>query len=476
MAPREDFVWETDVDTASLTEPRQQLKASVFEGKLHVHIKDQRHDIDLPEDAFTDDISARLDNRKLHVRIARRDPEGPAMQEKRLLNPDRHPVELDIDMPRELAARGAPLANPTLSSKTPAEQSAVEFNPALFADPATAHKMPQVNMGSSTVTAMPVMVNQGGSMDTVSKGETVVHVPGSNETKHLSGLDSSANPEELAAKLRDTVVHDAAPPGTKVLHGQKERENEAEFDERAMTPAKGLAAGGGDGGTIGEGSGVTGIERNRAAAAGAPAGDDEHLLATGEKGEKIKADFTKNKVGMEYEERTAAAAYVDSEHGEPISSMKQAGVESCVLCACAPCQCGQMRKGGGYGNDPFEMTPAETKRSGKPAIHSKHRQVTGRNAHDAHDYRGHAKQVNESHVGIGGKLADFQGNVPDGVGDPTDPAYSKAAQGRPSPHGATHTGGSAIEFPGGPGQRHTSDAVAGGPIKGGSKTTFTTMG
>jgi hypothetical protein len=41
MAPREEFVWETDVDTASLTEPRQQLKASVFEGKLHVHINDQ---------------------------------------------------------------------------------------------------------------------------------------------------------------------------------------------------------------------------------------------------------------------------------------------------------------------------------------------------------------------------------------------------------------------------------------------------
>jgi hypothetical protein len=29
------------------------------------------------------------------------------LQEKRLFNPDRHPVELDIDMPRELAARGA---------------------------------------------------------------------------------------------------------------------------------------------------------------------------------------------------------------------------------------------------------------------------------------------------------------------------------------------------------------------------------
>jgi hypothetical protein len=84
-------------------------------------------------------------------------------------------------------------------------------------------------------------------------------------------------------------VHDAASPGAKVLHGQKERENEAKYDERAMEPAKGLAAGGGDGGTVGRGSGVTGMEGNRAAAAaGAPAGDDEHLYATGQKGEMVK--------------------------------------------------------------------------------------------------------------------------------------------------------------------------------------------
>jgi hypothetical protein len=38
-----------------------------------------------------------------------------------------------------------------------------------------------------------------------------------------------------------------------------------------------------------------------------------------------------------------------------------------------------------------------------------------------------------------------------------------------------HTGGAPIEM-GGPGKRHVSDAAAGGPIKGGSKTTFTTMG
>jgi hypothetical protein len=69
----------------------------------------------------------------------------------------------------------------------------------------------------------------------------------------------------------------------------------------------------------------------------------------------FRADFTKNKVGMKYEELTAAARYVDAEHGEPISSVKQAGVESCELCACAPCQCGKMRKTGDPSNDPFEV-------------------------------------------------------------------------------------------------------------------------
>jgi hypothetical protein len=48
-------------------------------------------------------------------------------------------------------------------------------------------------------------------MDTVSKGETVVRVPGSTETTHLSGLTDSPGEElpsgqEVADKLRDTVV------------------------------------------------------------------------------------------------------------------------------------------------------------------------------------------------------------------------------------------------------------------------------
>jgi hypothetical protein len=38
MAPRDDFVWSIDTDTSSLRDPMEQIKASVFEGKLSVDI------------------------------------------------------------------------------------------------------------------------------------------------------------------------------------------------------------------------------------------------------------------------------------------------------------------------------------------------------------------------------------------------------------------------------------------------------
>lgn len=62
----------------------------------------------------------------------------------------------------------------------------------------------------------------------------------------------------------------------------------------------------------------------------------------------------------------------------------------------------------------------------------------------------------------------------EGVGDFSDPEYAERLKAK-GVHGATHTGGAAIEM-GGPGQRHTSDAVGGGPVKGGQKITFTTLG
>jgi hypothetical protein len=37
-------------------------------------------DVDLPSDAFTDDITAKVEGGQLTITIARRDPEGPAMQ------------------------------------------------------------------------------------------------------------------------------------------------------------------------------------------------------------------------------------------------------------------------------------------------------------------------------------------------------------------------------------------------------------
>lgn len=454
MAPREDFVWETDVDTAALNSPQDQLKASIFEGKLHVQVNDQQLHADLPEDAFTDDAHAKLENGKLHVRIGRRDPNGPAMQEKRMFNPDRHPVELDIALPAKLISKAK---SPISADKTPAQQSVSEFNSDLYGDPTRAHKMPAVNMGSSIVTAMPVMMTEGGVVDTVSQGETVVKVPGSSDTVHLSGLTGGPgqelpSSEELADKLRDTAVHDTPPPGAKVLAGTKAHENEMKYDDRAVQPTAAAAA-----------------------TAGAPAGEDEHLLmATGQKGEKVRTDFTMNKVGMEYQELTAGDLYVDSESKtEPISSLKQPGADLCDLCACGPCQCDKMKHSGGGGNNPYELTPAETKRSGKPAIHHPHREVTGKNAHEAHDYRGHAKQVREDHARIGNKLGDYEGDVPEGVGDVDDEKYQQLPY---TKHvGATHTGGRPLEF-GGPGKRHVSDQAVGGPIKGGSKTTFTTMG
>jgi hypothetical protein len=34
----------------------------------------------MPEDSFTNDASAKIEDRKLIIRIARRDPQGPAME------------------------------------------------------------------------------------------------------------------------------------------------------------------------------------------------------------------------------------------------------------------------------------------------------------------------------------------------------------------------------------------------------------
>jgi hypothetical protein len=58
------------------------------------------------------------------------------------------------------------------------------------------------------------------------------------------------------------------------------------------------------------------------------------------------------------------------------------------LTSLSPCCCSDA-----HCRHPPQLTAPEQKRGGKPAIHSKHREVTGKNAHAARDYRGHAAQV-----------------------------------------------------------------------------------
>lgn len=91
-------------------------------------------------------------------------------------------------------------------------------------------------------------------------------------------------------------MHDQAPKGATVLFGQKEKQNEAKYDDSAMKPNTGTAAGGHGGEAAGGGAGVTGIGGEAdatpvgggSAAADSPAGDEEHLMQTGAHGEKVR--------------------------------------------------------------------------------------------------------------------------------------------------------------------------------------------
>lgn len=94
-------------------------------------------------------------------------------------------------------------------------------------------------------------------------------------------------------------MRDQAPKGATVLFGQKEKQNEAMYDDSALKPTTGITAGGQGGEAAGGGQGVTGVGGQAgqaapvgggvtAAAAASPAGDDEHMMHTGAHGEKVR--------------------------------------------------------------------------------------------------------------------------------------------------------------------------------------------
>ncbi|KAI8464253.1 MAG: hypothetical protein J3K34DRAFT_121646 [Monoraphidium minutum] len=207
-------------------------------------------------------------------------------------------------------------------------------------------------------------------------GKMLITINGNTETLDIPEDAFTTHAAAAYARHKLTVTTPRRGPNgpAMVLFGQRERELERQFG---------------------------------ADAPGGPEGEEGGAARP----QSVKIDYADEKVGMQSRAPRAADAYPvsDSRRVEPVSSMKQAG-DICDVCECNPCQCDKLRSS--Y-RIPTELTPAETKRSGKPHMAHTAKPVTGVNSHDAHDYRMHAKPRPEDHSGIGGRTADYQGDVPE---------------------------------------------------------------
>ncbi|GBF96371.1 hypothetical protein Rsub_09170 [Raphidocelis subcapitata] len=352
---RAPWVYERQVD-GPVDDPGAQISVQIHNGKLIVTVNGDIETVQLPDDAFTTHAAAEYRRHRLAVTVPRRDPNGPAMLEKRMFDPDTRPRDVSVTLPhatpaaRKMADKAAARSDPR-RGPTPAEAELGERNADMYGE-AQGYEMPQANMGSVVATANPVIFEKGGAVDTPSQGETVVPVAGSAETRRVLDAPGAG----LAGRMGRASLRDApANAGGAVLFGQREKEVERDF-------------GGGRG------------------AAGAPAGAEGEEGAEAGRGEggaagSVPVDWADEKVGMERRVPRAADAYpaTDSARNEPVSSVKQPG-EACDVCACNPCQCDKLRS-------TYRLSPPETKRSGKPHLHTKAKPVTGVNSHEAHDYR-----------------------------------------------------------------------------------------
>jgi hypothetical protein len=89
----------------------------------------------------------------------------------------------------------------------------------------------------------------------------------------------------------------------------------------------------------------------------------------------------------------------------------------CDVCELADCACGKVSARRGIA---FELTPAETKRAGKPHLpHKPHRAIApvgGRRPPNKDDYRAHHRPPHRDphHASVASRDADFVGDVPQG--------------------------------------------------------------
>lgn len=224
--------------------------------------------------------------------------------------------------------------------------------------------------------------------------------------------------DQVTERMRGTVLRDEAPPGGQVLFGQREKELDRDW-------------------------------------ADAPSGVDDAQEASGEP-ESVVVDWADEMVGMERRPPRAAdhCPVTDSRRNEPISTLKQEG-EACDVCACNPCQCDKLKS---TYRVPTEISAPEMKRSGKPH-HTRAKPVMGVNSQEARDFRMHSKPRPEHKSGIGGRTADFVGNVHnEGTGSWED----EGVQARLRSKGAHHTGGDEIPL-----NPDTGLGVARGALSGG---------
>ncbi|PNH03516.1 hypothetical protein TSOC_010420 [Tetrabaena socialis] len=298
--------------------------------------------------------------------MAAKDPNSPAMLEKQLRDPDRpHPREVPLVLPSRGGARvsGVPLKeDPTgHGAPTPAQAEYGERNPELYGRLGVHAVMPDANLASTVASDMPVLTNPGGAFETAGKGETVVADPHTADTKlYAPPVD------QLAERLGRAEL---APPGTTVVRGSRDKVVESEY------------------------------------------GRDEDVDTAPDQFTRKLVDYEEEKVGMLTRPLEARDFYATCDSAnEPYSSVKaqneRGDVTPCDVCECAPCQCDKVAR-----DFPFEMTPQEQKRSGRPHLHNARKPVTGVKSHPAHDFKIHSRVRDETHALVDFRTREFEGNV-----------------------------------------------------------------
>ncbi|GIL79473.1 hypothetical protein Vretimale_18357 [Volvox reticuliferus] len=371
-------VWTRRLD--SIGEASKDVKVQVFDGHLLVNVKGQQiENITLPPNAYTDDAHASYQRGTLRVDMAVKEPGAPAMVEKALRDPDRpHPREVPLVLTGRgqghLVATGVPLKeDPTgRGTLTPAQAEFGARNDQLFGRPEVKAVMPDANLASTVASDMPVLTNPGAALEAAAdNGETVVVDPKSSETKiYVPKVD------QLAERLGRAEL---APAGTTVVQGARDKVVEAEHNQPNWS--------------------------------GAWAGKDQDAHA--DQYTRKTVDYTEEKVGMATRPLEARDFYATCESAtEPFSSVKVQATQgdpslACDMCRCAPCQCDKVDKG-----FPYELTPPEQRRSGKPSVRNYRKAVTGQNAHAAHDYKLHSKVRSEEHTQVEFLGREHVGNVP----------------------------------------------------------------